>query len=127
MRVGFTGWLSSVKSPVLVVSGSEEPGYGTGKQKARRARAGCTLRRDRRHEAFPQCRGAGRLQPHHAGLARTEQTRAVAAAIGSSPAGGGGGPCKAWWWGLVINALLSISSLSSRRHLPPIAGEQTAV
>src|SRR5437763_15569597 len=118
MRVGFTGWLSSVKSPVLVVSGSEEPGYGTGKQKARRARAGRTLRRDRRHEAFPQCRGAGRLQPHHAGLARTAQTRELTA-IGSSPAQRGRGTMRSIVEGACLRVGRAAADPSGVHRSPP--------
>jgi 3-oxoadipate enol-lactonase len=45
-----------------------------GRQPAhRQPRARRALRGDRRHAALPQCRGARRLQPHHAGLARSTE------------------------------------------------------
>ncbi len=44
---------------------------------ARRAGAGGALRGDGRLPAFPECRAPGRIQPHHDGLARGAQTRAV--------------------------------------------------
>ena len=64
-------------APQLIGAGAAPGGVRIGRPRhtgqreppPRRAGPGRALRRNRRHEAFPQCRGARHLQPHHARLA----------------------------------------------------------
>ena len=50
---------------------------GGREHEARRPRARRALRGDRRDAAFPQCRGARSLQPHHARLARSAEAAPI--------------------------------------------------
>ena len=75
LDLDFTGRLSSVKLPVLVVCGENDPGTPASENKKLAGLvAGARYKEIPGMRPLPECRGARRLQPHHARLARSAET-----------------------------------------------------